>query len=276
MAPWDRNSRNPGEWRGEDQSGYRDWNRPGPADDRRAERGQRDAWSRDSRDRSRDGRERDGRPGYSERYRDDRNGREARGASSGGGRRYEGNRRYVDDRDHRSDRVPIAPLSDRVRDRGSDRGADRPPAKAHVSRDSGRGSEKPADEAGDRPCCIWLGGLPNTVTEREIEKLCSKHGSVLKVTIKTSLRDTFSFVQYSTPGEAKEAIIKLDQVEAFGSGIIKVAPASRKALPFDLPLVGTTHAFETHCVVLLTRHASYIHDPRHFLLLQVRGRAGDG
>jgi len=233
MAPWDRNSRNPGEWRDEDQNGYREWNRPGLADDRRGERSQRDAWSRDSRDR-----ERDGRPGYNEKYRDDRNGREARGASYGGGRRYDGNRRhddarYEDDRDHRSDRVPDRVPdrgSDRAPERGPDRGADRP-VRAHASRDRGRDEKVEEEKGGERPCCIWLGGLPNNITEREIEKVCCKHGPVLKVTIKHSARDTFSFVQYSTPGEAKEAIVKLDQMEAFGNGIIKVAPASRKALP---------------------------------------------
>jgi len=76
--------------------------------------------------------------------------------------------------------------------------------------------------------CIWLGGCPNDITEREIERLCSKHGPVHKITIKHSARDTFVFVQYGQPSHAKEAIRGLDQVMAFGAGIIKVAPANKK------------------------------------------------
>lgn len=76
--------------------------------------------------------------------------------------------------------------------------------------------------------CIWLGGCPNDITEREIENLCSKHGPVHKITVKHSSRDTFVFVQYGQPSHAKEAIRGLNQAMAFGSGIIKVAPANRK------------------------------------------------
>jgi len=77
--------------------------------------------------------------------------------------------------------------------------------------------------------CIWIGGCPSDITEREIERLCAKYGPVHNVTIKHSSRDTFAFARYGQLSHAKDAIRGLDQRMAFGSGIIKVAPANRKA-----------------------------------------------
>jgi len=51
---------------------------------------------------------------------------------------------------------------------------------------------------------------------------------VKDITIKLSARDTFAFVQYGMIEHARDAIRDLDQANAFGAGIIKVAPANRK------------------------------------------------
>lgn len=74
---------------------------------------------------------------------------------------------------------------------------------------------------------VWIGGLPNDIAEREIERLCSKYGHISDISIKHSISDTFVFVQYGEPRQAKDAIRGLDQAEAFG-GQIKAAPANRK------------------------------------------------
>jgi len=71
---------------------------------------------------------------------------------------------------------------------------------------------------------IWVGGCPNDISEREVEKEFSRIGDVEEVVIKHSARDTFLFVQFARLRDAKDAIRNLDQVKAFG-GVIKVAPA---------------------------------------------------
>mmetsp|Transcript_19999 Transcript_19999/g.40619 ORF Transcript_19999/g.40619 Transcript_19999/m.40619 type:complete len:303 (-) Transcript_19999:29-937(-) len=103
----------------------------------------------------------------------------------------------------------------------------------HRSRDShcGRGGVG-ADIELVAPC-IWVGGCPKDVTERELARVCAKFGQVTSVAIKHSDRDTFAFVGFERMREAKDAIRGLDQVSAFGNGIVKVAPANRKARPDD-------------------------------------------
>uniref|UniRef100_A0A6T1A854 RRM domain-containing protein n=1 Tax=Alexandrium monilatum TaxID=311494 RepID=A0A6T1A854_9DINO len=77
--------------------------------------------------------------------------------------------------------------------------------------------------------CIWIGGCPDDIGEREIVRVCSKFGPVQSVAIKHSDRDTYAFVGYERMSHAKDAIRGLDQVPAFGTGVVKVAPANRKA-----------------------------------------------
>eukprot|EP00913_Durusdinium_trenchii_P004137 g3833.t1 len=76
--------------------------------------------------------------------------------------------------------------------------------------------------------CIWLGGLPRDITDSEVEGVCSRYGSIADLNIKHSDRDTFVFVTYTRLEYAEDAIKGLDQSRAFGAGVIKAAPATRR------------------------------------------------
>ncbi|CAE7511667.1 dnajb14 [Symbiodinium pilosum] len=54
------------------------------------------------------------------------------------------------------------------------------------------------------------------------------YGTVSDINIKHSERDTFVFVTYARLENAQDAIQGLDQSKAFGSGVIKAAPATRR------------------------------------------------
>lgn len=87
----------------------------------------------------------------------------------------------------------------------------------------------------DRPLgtsTIWLGGLPPNISASAIERVCADFGTVYSVSMKTSSRDTFSFVEYGNERNARDAIRALDQTMPFGSGVIKVATASKKPTSF--------------------------------------------
>lgn len=115
-----------------------------------------------------------------------------------------------------SRRYPDAAGSDRHR--GSPRG------------DRSRPGQGRDERGGDYPAAanVWIGGLPSDITEREIERVCTKFGPVHKVTIKHSQVDTYVFVNYGHASHARDAISQLDQTDPFSTGTIKVAPASKK------------------------------------------------
>mmetsp|Transcript_94323 Transcript_94323/g.271786 ORF Transcript_94323/g.271786 Transcript_94323/m.271786 type:complete len:390 (+) Transcript_94323:239-1408(+) len=75
---------------------------------------------------------------------------------------------------------------------------------------------------------IWIGGLAYDIKEREIDRLMSKCGPILQVSIKHSPKDTFAFVDFDSVHCAKEAIRRFDRTDPFGSGTVKVAGAYRK------------------------------------------------
>lgn len=92
----------------------------------------------------------------------------------------------------------------------------------------GRGGGGSDDEEPLGTSTIWIGGCPQNITERDIERVTSRFGTVHKVTMKTSSRDTFCFVQYGNERNARDAIRQLDQTRPFGEGVIKVATANKK------------------------------------------------
>lgn len=75
---------------------------------------------------------------------------------------------------------------------------------------------------------VWIGGLPHDITEREVERVCSKFGPIELITIKQNATDTFVFIFFSRTADAKMAIETLDQSNLFGSGVVKCAPASKR------------------------------------------------
>eukprot|EP00927_Polykrikos_kofoidii_P053348 TRINITY_DN4775_c0_g1_i2.p1 TRINITY_DN4775_c0_g1~~TRINITY_DN4775_c0_g1_i2.p1 ORF type:complete len:422 (+),score=61.58 TRINITY_DN4775_c0_g1_i2:47-1312(+) len=115
-------------------------------------------------------------------------------------------------------------------DRGNSRSnADRSPELRRYPRGKGKG-KRTVDEHDLSEPTVWVGGCPNDITERELEKEFSKLGPVTHVTIKHSSRDTFAFVSFEEISHAATAIREMDQAKLFG-GIVKVATSNRKSAP---------------------------------------------
>lgn len=74
--------------------------------------------------------------------------------------------------------------------------------------------------------CIWIGGCPDDVSEREVERVCAKFGMVHGISIRNSDRETFALVWYARASHARDAIYGLDQTAPFGSGAVSVEPAA--------------------------------------------------
>eukprot|EP00931_Biecheleriopsis_adriatica_P008673 TRINITY_DN109817_c0_g1_i1.p1 TRINITY_DN109817_c0_g1~~TRINITY_DN109817_c0_g1_i1.p1 ORF type:complete len:453 (-),score=65.92 TRINITY_DN109817_c0_g1_i1:53-1411(-) len=91
----------------------------------------------------------------------------------------------------------------------------------------GKGKSKGRHEL-TKPC-IWLGGLPADISESEVSRVCDRFGVISDIAIKNSDRDTFVFVTFGRIEHAQEAIDELNQSNAFGSGVIKAAPATRRS-----------------------------------------------
>lgn len=69
---------------------------------------------------------------------------------------------------------------------------------------------------------IWVGGLPNDITENELTRKFDRYGDVKDVRIRHSPKDTFAFISFHDDRDADVAISKLDRSEMFGKPI-KVA-----------------------------------------------------
>lgn len=68
---------------------------------------------------------------------------------------------------------------------------------------------------------IWIGGLPEGITEWEVEQKFSSFGIVKWVRVRNgpTPTDTFAFVQYAKPEVAEAARSGMDQARISGSGI---------------------------------------------------------
>ena len=78
---------------------------------------------------------------------------------------------------------------------------------------------------------LYVGNLPFTATEAEVSELFSKHGTVHSVALindrETGRPRGFGFIEMPKAGEAKIAIIKLNNI-TIGSNKIRVKKAEDK------------------------------------------------
>lgn len=71
---------------------------------------------------------------------------------------------------------------------------------------------------------IWVGGLPDKITEEEIKEEYLRYGDVKHVKVRHNPGQcSFAFVQYSNRDEAKSAMKDTDQARLFGMPFVKVA-----------------------------------------------------
>lgn len=71
-------------------------------------------------------------------------------------------------------------------------------------------------------CRIWVGGLPSDISEPELFGEFSKYGAVESISIRSSPRDTFAFVQMVRRAEAEAAISKLNRSPIWGTRGLQV------------------------------------------------------
>uniref|UniRef100_A0A7R9ZVS6 RRM domain-containing protein n=2 Tax=Pyrodinium bahamense TaxID=73915 RepID=A0A7R9ZVS6_9DINO len=110
--------------------------------------------------------------------------------------------------------------------RRTERDAERVGKERYARAEKGRHLQDCDGDAGGLASpCIWIGGCPNDLTEREVERACSKFGPVQSISIKSTDRDTFALVRYGRTSHAWDAIHALDQTVAFGAGSVRVEPA---------------------------------------------------
>jgi len=79
---------------------------------------------------------------------------------------------------------------------------------------------------------VWCGGLPSDISEPELYEEFSKHGEVELVSIRSSPRDTFAFIQMLCREDADAAISKLFRARIWGSPGLQVKIAHNR--PEDL------------------------------------------
>lgn len=82
---------------------------------------------------------------------------------------------------------------------------------------------------------LFVGGLPYSVTDRQLEELFSQVGVVSSATVITD-RETgrskgFGFVEFENDGEADEAIKKLNETEVEGRKITVNVARPREERP---------------------------------------------
>lgn len=75
------------------------------------------------------------------------------------------------------------------------------------------------------PCRIWCGGLPSDISELELYEEFSKHGNVITVAIRSSVRDTFAFIEMDHLG-AELAVYAMNGAPLWGSPHLNVRIAN--------------------------------------------------
>jgi len=88
----------------------------------------------------------------------------------------------------------------------------------------------PKGQNKDRGYTIWMGGLPEDVSEDDIISFCKGYGTVNSVNIKAGSKDTFAFVCFEDERYGKKCMAELDQSDWFGdtSRKIKLAPSQKE------------------------------------------------
>mmetsp|Transcript_94813 Transcript_94813/g.149978 ORF Transcript_94813/g.149978 Transcript_94813/m.149978 type:complete len:294 (+) Transcript_94813:22-903(+) len=77
---------------------------------------------------------------------------------------------------------------------------------------------------------IWVGGLPERVSEDDIKEEYNRFGPIKGVQIRYNTgRCSFAFVQYSNRRDAEDAVKATDQSKLFGMPFIKVAWAGQRS-----------------------------------------------
>eukprot|EP00927_Polykrikos_kofoidii_P065421 TRINITY_DN61178_c0_g1_i1.p2 TRINITY_DN61178_c0_g1~~TRINITY_DN61178_c0_g1_i1.p2 ORF type:complete len:291 (-),score=47.34 TRINITY_DN61178_c0_g1_i1:204-1076(-) len=66
---------------------------------------------------------------------------------------------------------------------------------------------------------VWVGGLPKGIEENEVGERFERFGPIESVMVRSSIRDTFAFIQYRHQKDAKAAVAKMDQVTLFGGRV---------------------------------------------------------
>ncbi|CAK0894481.1 unnamed protein product [Prorocentrum cordatum] len=75
---------------------------------------------------------------------------------------------------------------------------------------------------------VWVGGLPEKVTEAEVRAKFERYGQIAWVRIRNSARDVYAFIQFREAKEARLAVYEMDQSSDFGTGkggVMKVSMA---------------------------------------------------
>jgi splicing factor, arginine/serine-rich 1 len=74
---------------------------------------------------------------------------------------------------------------------------------------------------------IFVGNLPRDVKDREVDDLFYKYGKITDIHVKSSPKDTFAFVTFRDPRDAKDAVLGRDGYR-FAGGKLHVEPAKRE------------------------------------------------
>lgn len=96
------------------------------------------------------------------------------------------------------------------------------------SRSRSRRRSNDDDEEGDAPIKrVWVGGLGPRTEREHLEEVFKKFGDILDVSMKSSRKDVFAFVEFSSHEAGKRAISEMDQTHIKGRRV-KVAWAQTK------------------------------------------------
>eukprot|EP00812_Abedinium_dasypus_P004072 NODE_1505_length_1124_cov_152.604303.p1 GENE.NODE_1505_length_1124_cov_152.604303~~NODE_1505_length_1124_cov_152.604303.p1 ORF type:complete len:265 (-),score=56.45 NODE_1505_length_1124_cov_152.604303:165-959(-) len=80
----------------------------------------------------------------------------------------------------------------------------------------------PAGPPSDTNCRVWVGGLPSDIAWHELHAEFSAQGPVKSISIRSSPRDTFAFVQFATRRDAEAAIAATDRARLWGCDGLRV------------------------------------------------------
>lgn len=72
---------------------------------------------------------------------------------------------------------------------------------------------------GDICCRLWAGGLDREISEDEVRKEMERCGEVLSVSIRSSARDTFAFVQFATEEGIQKALDTVENSSSLGEKV---------------------------------------------------------
>jgi len=86
-----------------------------------------------------------------------------------------------------------------------------PKRRGSRSRSGGRRSPEPSHM--ENPKRIWVGGLNDGITEYDLRKVFEEYGKVTEISIRSSRKDVFAFIDFDDAKNAKAAIKNVDQTE---------------------------------------------------------------